>query len=76
MTPMWTRVKVTNISYNTDGDLELAKTLPQMLELDVDFNHFNDDPKACVSNAILDTTGYCVFGFVYEKKGILNILDV
>ncbi len=61
------KIKVTSVSYDTDGNTKLAKTLPQSLDLSVDSDWFTSDPDDCIADAISDVTGYCVFGFTYEE---------
>jgi hypothetical protein len=60
------KIKVTSVSYDTDGDPDLEKTLPQTMGLEVDDQYYNDDPDDCVADAISDHTGFCVYGFTYE----------
>jgi hypothetical protein len=59
-------IKTTKIIYDTDGDLELEKSLPQEM-----FFTFEDadDAEANLADAISDATGWCVCACDYE---ILN----
>lgn len=55
----------TAIFWDTDGDKELAKTLPQEICIDEVCSIFDgtDEQFEDISNFITDKTGFCHFGF-------------
>lgn len=50
-------MKVVNIKWDTDGDLELLQELPKEIEIP---EHFIDEE---ISDYISDVTGFCHYGF-------------
>lgn len=62
------QIKVTNIQWDTDGDLETLAELPQTvlipfgeLAFDVD-----EDPDSEIADYLSDEHGFCVHGFDFE----------
>ena len=53
-----------DIKYDTDGDKELANSLPKCVTVELD-----DDvqPEVDIANAVSDVTGFCIFGCNFEK---------
>lgn len=57
------KIKTTFIKYDTDGDEEIAKALPQKLIFD--FEDL-DDAESNLPDKISDITGWCVFSCDYK----------
>lgn len=55
----------TNILWDTDGDKELAKTLPQDICIDEVCTIYDgtDEQQDIISNFITDKTGFCHYGY-------------
>lgn len=58
-------IRIYNIDYDTDGDIDLANDLPKILTLEADTTD-EDAIEAIASDYISDTTGFCHFGFEWE----------
>lgn len=57
------KVRAFNIQWDTDGeDIDL----PKEMIVDVDEDHFNDDPDEAVGDAVSDESGFCHNGLSYE----------
>lgn len=60
-----------DIRWDTDGDMELFKTLPQEIEIPVevweDYDNGNDD---ALSDYVSDMTGFCHYGFEIRTENI------
>lgn len=61
-------VKIFNIDYDTDGDIEIENELPDEFETTISmFDDEGDDELVeYISDYISDETGYCHKGFEYE----------
>lgn len=61
------KYKIYNIKYDTDS--EAVDHLPKEIVIEVDPNLEPDfDPAEDLADKISDQTGYCVFGFDFEKQ--------
>ena len=59
-------MKITNIKWDTDGDMKILKSLPK----EIDVNDYEDDEDKLlddISDWLSDTYGYCHFGFEIER---------
>jgi len=56
---------VTDIKYDTDGE---KIDLPKILEIDISDDIEEDEIEEYISDEISNQTGFCHFGFSYEKK--------
>lgn len=56
--------KVWDISYDTDGDVLVAKELPTELYIDIT-PEADDQVDEMLGDAISEITGFCHFGFKY-----------
>ncbi len=52
---------VTNIKYDTDGDVSIAESLPKTLSITV--NDEEEDVQEYISDEISNITGFCHMGF-------------
>ncbi len=57
------KIKTFNIEYDTDGDKELAESLPK--EFEFEFEDI-DDVENRLADFISDKTGFCVFKCDYK----------
>ena len=59
-------MKAMNIKWDTDGDEELAKELPDTIEIPEELaneaKNLNDENEA-ISDYLSDVTGFCHYGF-------------
>ena len=62
-------MKAVNIKWDTDGDLELLRDLPEEIEIpeylideDTDIDEYEEE----IADYISEVTGYCHFGFDLE----------
>ena len=53
-----------DIRYDTDGDKELADSLPKSVTVELDEDA---DPDMEIADAVSDETGFCIFGCNFEK---------
>ena len=55
----------TNILWDTDGDKELAESLPKKICIDevIDIYNKTDEQHEIISNFITEKTGFCHFGY-------------
>ena len=65
-------MKITNIKWDTDGDMKILKSLPKEIDItdEFDVNDYEDDEDkllADISDWLSDTYGYCHFGFEIER---------
>lgn len=60
----------TNIKWDTDGDKQLAKTLPKEISLAGVLNFYDgtDEENEIISDYITDYTGFCHYGFDVKIK--------
>ena len=61
-------MKITNIKWDTDGDMKILKSLPKEIDItdEFDVNDYEDDEDKLlddISDWLSDTYGYCHFGF-------------
>ena len=61
-------MKITNIKWDTDGDMKILKSLPKEIDItdEFDVNDYEDDEDQLlddISDWLSDTYGYCHFGF-------------
>ena len=57
------KIKAFNIKYDTDGDSELADSLPK--EFEFEFEDV-DEVESELADTISDNTGFCVFSCDYK----------
>lgn len=67
-----TAMKITNIKWDTDGDMKILKSLPKEIDItdEFDVNDYEDDEDKLlddISDWLSDTYGYCHFGFEIER---------
>ena len=65
-------MKITNIKWDTDGDMKILKSLPKEIDItdEFDVNDYEDDEDKLlddISDWLSDTYGYCHFGFEIER---------
>ena len=65
-------MKITNIKWDTDGDMKILKSLPKEIDItdEFDVNDYEDvEDKLLddISDWLSDTYGYCHFGFEIER---------
>lgn len=65
-------MKITNIKWDTDGDMKILKSLPKEIDItdEFDVNDYEDDEEQLlddISDWLSDTYGYCHFGFEIER---------
>ena len=65
-------MKITNIKWDTDGDMKILKSLPKEINItdEFDVNDYEDDEDKLlddISDWLSDTYGYCHFGFEIER---------
>lgn len=65
-------MKITNIKWDTDGDMKILKSLPKEIDItdEFDVNDYEDDEDKLlddISDWLPDTYGYCHFGFEIER---------
>ena len=65
-------MKITNIKWDTDGDMKILKSLPKEIDItdEFDVNDYEDDEDKLlddISDWLSDTHGYCHFGFEIER---------
>lgn len=65
-------IKITNIKWDTDGDMKILKSLPKEIDItdEFDVNDYEDDEDKLlddISDWLSDTYGYCHFGFEIER---------
>ena len=65
-------MKITNIKWDTDGDMKILKSLPKEIDITdkFDVNDYEDDEDKLlddISDWLSDTYGYCHFGFEIER---------
>lgn len=60
------KVKCTEIQWDTDGDKELFKSLPQEVEITLDDCVESDYLDDELADALSDEYGFCMFGFNYK----------
>ena len=53
----------TNIQWDTDGDADLASSLPEDIVLPDDIDPLDDQ---AVEDFLSDETGFCCFGYVLD----------
>ena len=60
-------MKITNIKWDTDGDMKILKSLPKEIDItdEFDVNDYEDEEQLLddISDWLSDTYGYCHFGF-------------
>ena len=66
-------MKITNIKWDTDGDMKILKSLPKEIDItdEFDVNDYEDDEDKLlddISDWLSDTYGYCHFGFEIERE--------
>lgn len=66
-------MKITNIKWDTDGDMKILKSLPKEIDItdEFDVNDYEDDEDKLlddISDWLSDTYGYCHFGFEIERS--------
>lgn len=65
-------MKITNIKWDTAGDMKILKSLPKEIDItdEFDVNDYEDDEDKLlddISDWLSDTYGYCHFGFEIER---------
>ena len=60
------KVKCTEIQWDTDGDKELFKSLPQEVEITLDDCVESDYLDDELADMLSDEYGFCMFGFNYK----------
>ena len=65
-------MKITNIKWDTDGDMKILKSLPKEIDItdEFDVNDYEDDEDKLlddISDWLSDPYGYCHFGFEIER---------
>ena len=65
-------MKITNIKWDTDGDMKILKSLPKEIDItdEFDVNDYEDDEDKLLDDIcdwLSDTYGYCHFGFEIER---------
>lgn len=60
------KVKCTEIQWDTDGDKELFKSLPQEVEITLDDCVESDYLDDELADALSDLYGFCIEGYNYE----------
>lgn len=60
------KVRCFNIKWDTDGDIELADTLPVEIIVEFDDGYTLDEIEEELADKLSDLYGYCMFGFEYE----------